>query len=279
MPSHLENYNPKFTLSELQLAYEYLFDLSAEDAALRVGMRPAEARRLISSPRFQEIIQLFSARRQTRNEIYADAVLQRLWSLANADPRSIVEIHVGPCRYCWGTEHQYQYIDIYELEEARTLHLRKEESFESKYHVEFNDIGGVGYTLLRPPFRDCPRCGGNGVPRGTVKDSRYYTESAKALYDGVKIGKDGSVEIKFRDRSWALEKVAQHLGMFIKRQAITILDPSSISDDQLDNVLRQYGHLIEGQVSSNEITDEVSSSEAVEASLGSTEVPEIEDGP
>jgi hypothetical protein len=67
--------------------------------------------------------------------------------------------------------------------------------------------------------------------------------------------------------------------MFIKRQAITILDPSSISDDQLDNVLRQYGHLIEGQVSSNEITDEVSSSEAVEASLGSTEVPEIEDGP
>lgn len=244
-------HEPKFTLTELRFVYEYLFDLSAEDAALRVGLRPLQGRAIIKTPRFKEIFRLFSARRQTRNEIYADAVLQRFWALANADPRDIIEVHVGPCRYCWGVDHQYQYIDVYELEESRIKHERAEESQTSR--IEFNDIGGVGYTLLRPPCSDCPRCAGAGIRRGILKDTRYFTESAKALYDGVKIAKDGSIEIKFRDRSWALEKVAQHLGMFVQRQAIVTLDPTIIPDNQLDEVLRQYGYLLDNNLSN--VTD------------------------
>jgi len=252
--------DPQFTLTELRFVYEYLFDLSPEDAAVRVGLTPSQGRTLARSTKFKEAVELFSLRRQTRNEIYADAVLQRFWALVNADPRDIVEIHIGPCRYCWGVEHQFQFIDLYELEEMRAKHQREQSTFDNEDHrIEFNDLGGVGFSLLRPPHKDCPRCGGRGQPRGVLKDTRYFTESAKALYDGVKIGKDGSIEVKFRDRSWALEKVAQHLGMFVQRQAITIFDPSSIPDDQLDGVLRQYGYLLDEN--SQHMTDVIDNEE------------------
>lgn len=46
-----------------------------------------------------------------------------------------------------------------------------------------------------------------------MHDTRKLKGPAKALYDGVKVTKDG-FEVKTLDRQKALDNVARHLGMF-----------------------------------------------------------------
>jgi hypothetical protein len=64
------------------------------------------------------------------------------------------------------------------------------------------------------PAEDCPECDGIGHVVTHIRDTRDLSEATLALFDGVKETRHG-IEIKFQDRSKALESIAKHLGMFL----------------------------------------------------------------
>lgn len=70
------------------------------------------------------------------------------------------------------------------------------------------------------PNADCLRCKGEGHGHAHLHDTRKLSSTAKYVYNGVKIGKDG-LQVLMLDRDKALENVAKHLGMHIDRKEIT----------------------------------------------------------
>ena len=231
--------------------------------------------------------------RATRAEVHADEVLRRWWLLATADARELASIWRVACRYCWGTDHQRQYRD-HELRHAEQLHLLEQlKKSKIEDRVEFDDQGGGGYTGNRDPCRsqtyvdrykrlatqqgypesvgmeatsdhDCPACDGHGEVLVMYADSRYLSPAAALLYNGVEIGKDGSLKVVMRDRDAAMGMVAKHLGMIVNRQAITVFQPEKMSDEQLDQALRSFDRLLGPPADDNNNTTIDGESEEVE---------------
>ncbi len=211
----------------------------------------------------QAAIQIAKARREGRTEIYADEVLRRWWLLATADARELTQVRRVNCRRCWGRAHQYQFRDN-ELIEAEMAHDAMQVKLEPREKTEFNDLGGGGFDGFAEPCRgptavdrlldmgaqvettsdhDCPACDGMGEVTVWVNDSRHYSPAGAILYDGVRVSKEGTIEVKHRDRDHAMEMVAKHLGMLVTRNVSVELDPTKLTDEQLDSVLKQFGHL------------------------------------
>ena len=93
---------------------------------------------------------------------------------------------------------------------------------------------------------NCPACDGDGVRSVWLNDSRNYSPAAALLYEGVKVSKDGTVELKIRDRQSAEHMIAQHLGMFAPQKNINLnLDPTKLTDEQLDDAIRNFAQLAE----------------------------------
>jgi phage terminase small subunit len=267
------------TVGDRRFVEEYLVDLNAKEASLRAGLQINAGGVLLGHPRIQLALARERARRQTRTEIYADEVLRRWWLLARADAREFTQIRRVNCRRCWGRNHQHQFRD-HELIEAEMLHEVAQRKRAPQDRTEFNDLGGGGFDGYAEPCRgakaterllgmgitveptsdhDCPACDGLGEVTVWVNDSRHYTPAGAILYDGVKVSKDGSIEVKLRDRQHAEDMVAQHLGMLVQRQAILTIDPTQLSDDQLNAAIQQFdrmqGKLIEHE-DSEKIADE-----------------------
>jgi hypothetical protein len=93
------------------------------------------------------------------------------------------------------------------------------------------------------------------VPQVWVADTRHLSPAAALLYDGVEVSRDGSMRIKTRDRGWADQMVAAHLGIAVRggsgRDQVP-LDPTRMSDEQLElavNAFRRAGVLDEENTS------------------------------
>lgn len=272
------------TVGDRRFVEEYLVDLNPKEASSRAGLSPQTGSVLLGKPRIQLALTRERAKRQTRTEIYADEVLRRWWLLARADAREFTQVRRVNCRRCWGRNHQHQFRD-HELIEAEMAHEAKQKKLSPESRIEFNDLGGGGFDGYAEPCRgakaterllemgiaveptadhDCPACDGLGQVTVWVNDSRHYTPAGAILYDGVKVSKDGSIEVKLRDRQHAEDMVAQHLGMLVQRTAIVNIDPTQLSDEQLDTVLRQFAIMdgrAEAPVIEHEETDDVSDAE------------------
>ncbi len=209
------------TLTPKQQAFveNYLLDLNATQAAIRAGYSAKSAGRfaqeLLTKPHIAEAITAAQAKRSQRTEITADAVLQQLWALANANPNELVEHRRTCCRYCHGEQFGYQ-------ETTREQEARRRErlaAWERRKNpkptdvFEFDELGGANFDPRRPPVDSCPECHGLGVERTVVKDTRSLSPSARRLYAGVKQTKDG-VEVKMHDQFAALVKCGEHVGAF-----------------------------------------------------------------
>lgn len=273
---------PILTPTELRFVDEYLIDLNPAGAAARAGLATSAGERLLATKSVQAAIQTAASRRGTRVQIWSDEVLRRWWLLAGADAREISEVWLVNCRHCWGIDHQYQFDDV-ELRTAITMH-RKEQMLitDVTQRVEFDDLGGGGFDPYADPCRgpkaaqrlrlkpnaetDCPRCAGLGIKHIHIHDSRHYSLGAAYLYDGVKVGKDGSIHIQVRDRDAAMDKVAIHLGMMPKNNNINsaLEDPTGLTNDQLETFIAQLKLLgvqpktIEHEPTASDITEESS---------------------
>ncbi|MEC4569335.1 terminase small subunit [Paenibacillus sp. CMAA1739] len=218
-------------LSRMQKLFvkEYLVDLNATQAAIRAGYsaKTAEqqASRLLTNVKVQAEIDEAISKRSKRTEITADMVLQRWWDIATADPNDIIHLRRTCCRYCFGKEHQYQWRDESEYEQAvqRAVNDAKQKSLEGGKEVQpiipSND-GGYGFDKLERPHPKCPNCLGEGREGVHIEDTRHLAGKAKLLYAGLKTTNAG-IEIKMQDQGKALENVARHLGMFKDKVELT----------------------------------------------------------
>lgn len=194
-----------------RVAEEYLVDSRAGPAYRRAGGRAkdpyAAASGLLRKPKVAVYIQQRQAEISRKLGVDAEAVVKRWWEIATADVNELVQHRRRACRYCYGEDHRFQWIDEEEWQEA----CCQAEVADPPRPVPGN-AGGYGFLRSADPHPDCPKCDGEGEASVFVADSRRLSPQARALYAGLKTTKDG-IEVKVQDQLRALESVARHLGM------------------------------------------------------------------
>ncbi len=203
-PVHLTDKQQRFV-------EEYMVDLNATQAAIRAGYSQDTAGSIghenLKKPEIQLALQQARLEQQKRTAITADGALREAWNVATADTRELVELKTGCCRCCYGEGHQYQHT-LLEMNTDREKWIDKGNDPSA-----FDEKGGVGFNPLRAPRPECPNCGGDGHARVVLKDTRYLSEKAVALYAGAKETQFG-IEVKMQDKGAALEKLFKHLGLY-----------------------------------------------------------------
>ena len=232
---------------------EYLTDLNARGAALRAGYtNTVSGYRLLHDPDVQAAIEECRARAaQSRGMHGGEFVLNKLWDVATADARELVELHYIPCRYCWGVNGQYQFTKtemdrLYKAHELGCKRLPLEAMWPSgdaeyAYYtagstdMPFDPQGGDGYTRRRQPNPECSECHGEGILKQRVADTRKLSHGARQLYRGAKLNANGSIEVMLANQDAARDILARHYSVGVERKAVLVqhIDPRQLSDDEL----------------------------------------------
>lgn len=134
-------------------------------------------------------------------------IMQDWMDIAGADPNELsAHIRVN-CRFCWGEQHRYQWVN--EAEFGAALAKAAAES------RPIPDItGGMGYHLYKDPNPRCPACYGQGHGHVHIADTTKLVGAARKLYAGVKMNRHGEVEILTHSQEKARENIARCLGAF-----------------------------------------------------------------
>lgn len=250
-------------LKQRAFVREYLVDRNGTQAAIRAGYSPHTAQQqsfdLLSKPVIKELVAEQERRLAAMADVDAALVISELREVALADPRDLVSIHRGACRFCYGVDHDRQW----------TAGEWRDAYYEAKA-ADPNAAppptrGGTGYDFTREPHPECPECRGTGTERVTVKDTRKLSRGAAKLIAGVKQTKDG-IELKHRDQDGALLALGKVCGIFIDRSELSgpggvplrlqPLQPlEQLSNEQLLEILHRNGRVIEGRLPSKELTE------------------------
>ncbi|MCU7372842.1 terminase small subunit [Paucibacter sp. O1-1] len=180
-----------------------------------------EAARLLANPRVRARLAEERQKSADKLEITREKLLKRLWAIFSADPRELMEFRVTCCRHCFGVGHAYQWVDEAEFADACA---RAEHEFEKALKARkpgdppprptmLSDAGGYGFDPTLSPVDECERCAGQGVGRTVIKDTRFLSPQAAALFAGVKETKEG-LQILTHSPLDAAEKLAKHLGFY-----------------------------------------------------------------
>jgi len=228
------------TSAEQRFVDEYLSDLDARSAAARAGLDPALGPKFLARHNVQRAIANEKKRRASRTALDADKTLRRWVKLAEAKATELYQVYVPSCRYCWGVDGRYQFTKN-ELQRAKLEHQaaqREKHPDDTSLREDFDEEGGDGYDRTRRPNPDCTECNGVGnEPFAVIRDTRDLSDAGLLLLDGIETKADGSVKVSLRNRNWAETMVARHLGMISEGRRIDTLDPTMLSDSQLDVVL------------------------------------------
>ncbi|HKY80631.1 MAG TPA: terminase small subunit [Sphingobium sp.] len=219
-------------LTDKQAAFirEYLVDMNATAAYKRAGYvakgnaAEVNAARLLRNAQVAKAIEEAQAALAERTEITQEMVLKRWWEIATADPNELIQFRRTCCRHCHGIDHEYQWIDADEYDKALAFAAMGEDADPRTFP---KDDGGYGFNKTLAPARDCPKCFGEGNGDVHATDTRHLKGSARLLYAGVKLTKDG-FEIKMQDQGKALENVARHLGMFKDKVEVTVTNLADV---------------------------------------------------
>lgn len=204
---------------------EYLKHLQPVKAALAAGYSGTVARskafQWVANPEVKPLVyaavQEEMNKRAIRTQITADKVLERYWNIATADPNELTQVRHLNCRHCHGINHEFQWKDEAEYEDALASVIAEEKAIQQDdpgYRADYpTDAGGYGYGPLNDPHPDCPKCYGEGKVDLYLGDTRCLSPQGQALFAGVKQTKTG-IEVMMHDQKAALDQVARHLGMF-----------------------------------------------------------------
>lgn len=170
-----------------------------------------EGQKLLRDERIQEAIREGIETATADTTASVAWLLQRFMDIATADPRELIGLKVGCCRYCHGDGHLYQWR---EREYLEALDAAERAAQSGDAGVVYPDpAGGFGFNATHPPHADCPQCHGEGLERFVPRDTDNLSDQALLLYGGVKAKKDG-YEILIADRQKALEMVGKIMGAF-----------------------------------------------------------------
>ena len=147
-----------------------------------------------------EIAALQDAQRQASAPVANVAwLLRRFVDIATADPRELIGLKIGACRYCHGEGNLYhwrerEYLDAMAKAEREAAKLQRKgvAGAHLAADVEYPDVaGGFGYNATAAPNPDCPQCHGEGLERFVPRDTDDLSDQALLLYGGVKAKRDG----------------------------------------------------------------------------------------
>ena len=192
---------------------EYLVDLNGTQAAIRAGYsaRTAneQAARLLANVSVRSAIERGKSEVAVRTGASVDELVNRMRQIILADPRELVKIKTGCCRYCYGHGHQYQ-----RSEDERAYDLERW-LMKGKAESDFDEKGGSGFNPALRPVETCPVCGGDGESRVVPLDTSTLSPGAALLYAGAKQTKYG-LEVQMVSKEAMYEKLMRHLGGYAK---------------------------------------------------------------
>lgn len=209
---------------------ELVIDWNASAALRRSGVYDgknlwAEAARRFNKPAMQKEIAKYKEHVQGKIELNAELVSRDIVNVLSADPRELYEVVTLACRYCWGIDHKYQ----------RTINEERKEMTRCDMKGEqYNPLGGTGWNPYRGPHEDCPECFGRGVIEETLKDVRFLSPAAAALYAGGERTKNG-LKINMRSKDAARKDAALYLGL--NKETVAVIDGKKLEDMSNDELL------------------------------------------
>lgn len=222
---------------EARFVMELVVDENASAAYVRAGYEGKNSD--VLGPRLMGKVGIQAAAAHVRAKVAerigysADEALGFVADVLRADTRELVEYKVSCCRYCYGDRFMYQRT-AGEMAMARSKHdAQVERRMERNKDYEdpgFDEMGGEGFDLRRPPNTECPVCAGDGKGRTVFKDTGKLSKQAAALYAGTKEGKDG-IEVKMHDKMAAVDKMFRYHGLYEadnKQSAAQAADPAAL---------------------------------------------------
>jgi phage terminase small subunit len=225
----------------------YLATMNAGQAYIEAGytaktpeVARACASRLLTNANARHYLAVRSKAMFDRLEQEQDRLLQSFTFTAYADPRELVEHFRGACRFCHGKFNRWQYT-AGEWDQIITKHSERQERAEDEGRTlpkAPDEKGGTGYDLKADPNPDCPECGGLGMGRTVVKDTRHLSPAALALYAGVKEGKDG-IEVKMHDQMRARDTLAKIRKMFEDGTQVNLTFDAEKLGEQFHKTMQQ----------------------------------------
>jgi phage terminase small subunit len=209
----IEPDTPKLTPREYRFCQLYTAHYQRDRAAIEAGYPAARAsivsRDLLKDYRVKYHIAKLEESRLMKMNIDPEMMFRKIiaQNLAIAYADAPFEIVVPPCRYCYGTNHEYQ-----RTHEEETEALKDHESHRHKRGDRpIDPLGGSGYDETITPNPDCPNCHGRGDTRFPVvhfQDTRFMSPDQKALIAGVEVGQYGP-KIRLENRQAARDFLAQ----------------------------------------------------------------------
>lgn len=225
-----------------------MVDLSMSKAYRRINPNSSDENARQMGPKIYGRINVRKEIARLRDErsakltISAENVLAFWWSVATADPNELIEQRRINCRHCYGTGHKFQWRDMAEwadaVERATIDADRKNSELRAigKEEMVLPKIpdcdGGFGFSKRPGPNPECTRCDGEGELHTVVKDTRTLSPSARRLYAGVKVTKEG-ITVLMRDQDAAMVNVAKHLGMLTDKLVLL----QNLPDEQLGRLV------------------------------------------
>lgn len=229
----------------------YKFASDKPDVAYQTAA--TEGARLLRDERVQAAIR-FGAKEAFRDTSASVGwLLQRFLDIATADPRELIGLKVGCCRYCHGDGFGYQWREREFLEACDKAEAYNRDRKPGTPAEPLPDIaGGLAFNATLQPHPDCPQCHGEGVERFVPRDTDRLSDQALLLYGGVKVKRDG-YEIVIADRSKALENVGKIMGAFTENVHHSGAIGALVAVDDLRNAdpvaaARTYREMIAGHL-------------------------------
>lgn len=178
-----------------------------------------------------------------------EAVLRDAWEVLNSDTSDLITHRRLNCRYCHGVGHAYRWRDEAEFWGALAIASKAQDAWDNTPEDRRRgarpelptEEGGYGFRRLAPPAADCPQCEGEGHGDVTLADVRTLSGPARRLYNGVKVKKDGSVEVLTRNKEAARELLGRYAGVVVdtlKHTGAIGLVPMTLTDAEKAKILK-----------------------------------------
>lgn len=258
-PAKIAQWSDGLTAKEIAFVDHYATGRNATQAYTHAyetngtyDTRSAEGRRILKKPHIQAAVK---ARCRIATEISGTDVgwlFKRFLDVATADPRELIGLKVGCCRYCYGENFGYQWREREYLEKLDEAERLARITPNNPALVYPDPAGGFGFNATYPPRPDCPQCHGEGIERFVPRDTDNLSDQAVLLYGGVKVKKEG-YEIIIADQAKAAELAGRILGAFTDNWRLSgaighmhaIADLRTVDPMEAARVYREFvaGHL------------------------------------